>query len=438
MFNIIKKHAPKYLTASTVSALITLLMTKYYTFIFAPSEFGILALYLVMFQYIVTLVSLNMDSSSTRLYFDYRESYRDEYLSTIFWFITIIAVIVSFIAIFFMDFISNWIKPNSENIYIITLFSAIGAVYVSFLMRILYNEQKSNSVLRHTLFQTFINHASSVAFISIFNLGILGRMSGQVLGYLLNSITLFKEFNKNNLFKLKVVFNKHMATETFMLSLPLVIASFQTVVFIYLDRFFLKHFIGDSSVGIYTLGYMLGQGLSLVYEAISQAILPKVFNDMNENYNKARDELESFSYKYYLGLMLITFLISLLSPLIVSLFSNENYSEAANVMPFIMAGFMIGGFYKIPSLVLGYHKKVWFYPFLVFFSFGINALLNWLLIPSYGTIGAAYASFVGFFINSLFISIFSMKFLTKKFSMFLFSMYFISFNIILFLFWRYI
>lgn len=438
MFDVIKKHAPKYLTASSIATLVTLLMTKYYTFIFSPSEFGILALYLVMFQYIVTLVSLNMDSSSTRLYFDYRKTKRDEYLSTIFWFITTIALIVVLIAFLFMDFVSNWISPNSEDVYIITLFSAIGAVYVSFLMRILYNEQKSNSVLKHTLFQNFVNHLSSVIFISIFNFGIFGRMMGQGLGYLLNSITLFKEFSKSNLFKLKIVFNKQMASETFMLSLPTVIASFQTIVFIYLDRFFLKHFIGDSSVGIYTLGYMLGQGLSLVYEAIAQAILPKMFNDMNSNYEKARDELENFSYKYYLGLIFVTFIISLLSPLIVMLFSNDEYSEAAEVMPFIMAGFMIGGFYKVPSLVLAYHKKVWFYPFLTFFSFGINALLNWWLIPVYGTIGAAYASFVGFFINSFFIALFSTKFLTKKFTIFLFAMYFVSFMIMLALFWRYV
>jgi O-antigen/teichoic acid export membrane protein len=177
--------------------------------------------------------------------------------------------------------------------------------------------------------------------------------------------------------------------------------------------------MGDSAVGVYTLGYMLGQGLSMVYEAISQAILPKVYNDMNKNYEKAKDELEYFSYKYYFGLVIITAIISILSPYIVSLFSNDNYSGASNVMPFVMAGFMMGGFYKIPSLVLGYHKVVWFYPFLSAFSFGVNAFLNWYLIPLYGIVGAGFASFVGLFLYSMVLQILSFKYMSRKYKQYI-------------------
>jgi len=431
MFNIIKSHAPKYLTSSVIAAGTTLLMTKYYTAVFTPAEFGILALYLVMFKYITTLVSLNMDSGATRFYFDYREIRRDEYLSTIFWFITILSMTVFLLGMFFKESISHWIAPNTQSIYLVTLLTGIGSVYVSFLIRILYNEQKSSSVLKHTVFQTFVNHFSSFVFISYFNLGIFGRMSGQGLGYFLNVFTLLKEFSKENLFKLKLTFNRAMASETFMLALPSIIASLQTVVFIYLDRIFIKHYIGDSAVGIYTLGYMLGQGLSMVYEAISQAILPKVYSDMNENYEKARAELEHFSYRYYLGLAIITVIISALSPVIVGLFSNENYSEASMVMPFVMVGFMMGGFYKIPSLVLGFHKVVWFYPFLAFFSFGTNALLNWWLIPLYGIVGAGFASFVGLFLYSLVLQLFSFKYMSKKYKKSISFIYLVAFGFLL-------
>lgn len=430
----IKKHSLKYFTGSVIASGTALIMTKYYTWVFTPSDFGILALYLVMFKYVTSLASLNLDSGSTRVYFDYRESRRDEYLSTMFWFITFISIIVLFLGLIFMKPISNWISPNSEIVYVITLVTGIGAVYVSFLTRVLYNENKSKSVLKHTIFQTFVNHSSSVIFISILNLGIFGRIGGQGLAYILNIFTLIKEFSKENLFKIKMTFNKAMAKETFMLTLPTMISMLLGVAFIYVDRFFLKYYIGDSAVGIYTLGYLLGQGLSIVYEAISQAILPKVYNDMNSDYEKAKDELEQFSYKYYIGLILITVCISALSPIIVAIFSNDNYLQAATVMPFIMAGFMMGGFYKIPSLVLGYHKVVWFYPFLAIFAFGTNALLNWWLIPIYGMIGSAFASFVGLFLYSTVLQIFSFKYLSKKYNLSIVGIYIVLFTIILTLF----
>jgi len=92
-------------------------------------------------------------------------------------------------------------------------------------------------------------------------------------------------------------------------------------------------------------------------------------------------------------------------------------------MPFVMAGFMMGGFYKIPSLVLGYHKVVWFYPFLALFSFGTNALLNWWLIPIYGIVGAGFASFVGVFIYSAILQVITKTYMSNKYNFFVFIIY---------------
>ncbi len=430
MVSVLFQHASKYFTASAISAVITLGMTKYYTVVFSPSEYGILAIYLVLFEYIRTLVSLNMDSGATRFYFDYRESKRHEYLSTIFWVISLLAVFVFIVSLFFMDTIVTWIAPGTEKVYVVTIVAGICAVYASFLMRILFNEQKSASVLKHTLVQTSANHLTSFFLISSIHFGILGRQIGQVAGYFLNNILLLKEFSKNNLFKLELTFNTKMAYETFMLSLPGTIASIQTIMFIYLDRIFIKHYMGDSHVGVYALGYMLGQGLSMVYEAISQAILPKVYKGLLENYERSMEEIESFSYRYYVGLILVTLSISLLSPFIVDMLSDKEYAQASNVMPFVMAGFMMGGFYKIPSLVLGYHKVVWFYPFLSVSSFGANALLNWYLIPKYGIVGAGLATFTGVFLYSAIMHYMVKKYMSVRYNYLISFLHFVIFAVV--------
>ena len=421
-------HAPKYISGTLISGIVGLLMLKFYTNVFNPEQFGILALYLVMFQYVMTFASLNLYSGGVRVYFDYRKSRRDEYLSTIFWLICIISTIVFLSGMIFMDFISNWIEPNSQDIYFITLISGILGSFVGFFFRILFNENKSSLVLNHTILQTLVNHSSSIVFISIFNLGILGRIYGLGFGHLSNLIILLKQLIKNGLFKLKVTFNTKMAQETFLLCLPGLITATLALMFLYVDRIFLKHFMGDTAVGIYTLGFILGQGFSASYGAVSQSILPKVFNDMKIDYDKARGELEEFSYKYYFVLVVFTVVISILSPLIVNILSNETYSESASVIPFIMAGFMIGGFYKIPILVLSFHKKVWIYPFIALFTFIVNVILNYLLIPIYGLVGAAFASFIGIFLYSMFLQLSSNRYMSSKYN---YSVYLLYFFIIL-------
>ena len=290
-------------------------------------------------------------------------------------------------------------------------------------MRILINEERSGLVFRYTVWQTIVNHFVSVVSISFFHLGVLGRMGGQGFAYGINVITLLYRFSRENLFKLVRVFNRTMASETFRLALPGMIVSIQNILFVYLDRVFIKYFMGNTPVGIYTLGYMLGQGLSIVYEAVSQAILPRVYTEMRVDYNGTLRRLEHFSYRYYAALLGITLLIGLFSPLIVAIFAQKSYAQASEVMPFVMAGFMMGGFYKIPSMVLGYHKVVWFYPFLSLISFGTNALFNWWLIPLYGIVGAGYASFLGLFIYSATMQYLAKRYMSRRYNRVTFVIY---------------
>jgi len=425
-------HAPRYLGGSLIGAGVGLLMTKYYTSVFTPAEFGILSLYAVMFQYIMLIASLNMAGGAMRLYFDYRENKKDEYLSTVSWFTIITSIITFVLGLILMPFIVPLISAHTEFLYVVTLIMGILAVFVGFFTSILYNEKLSKSVFKNNIIQTVFNHLVSVVCIAIFPLGILGRQMGQSAGYLANLLSLIRELCKKNLFRLKRAFNLLMFKETFFLSLPGFITSLLSIAFIYLDRIFLKHFYGNREVGIYSLGFFLGQGLSMVYEAISLSLFPKAMEDLKEDYNNSIVKLEKFAYQYYFGLIFITLILALSSKWLVMLFSTKEYIGAAKVMPLIMIGFMMGGFYKIPSLVLGYHKIVWFYPFLSLFSFGAGGLLNYLLIPKYGMIGAAFATFVGIFIYSSVVQGMAMRFDTKKYNLLITVLYIAIFAIVTF------
>ena len=72
------KHAPVYFSGSLITAIVGIFMSKYYTYVFSPAEYGILALYALMLQYVVQLISLNMDGAASRLYFDYRQTKKKE------------------------------------------------------------------------------------------------------------------------------------------------------------------------------------------------------------------------------------------------------------------------------------------------------------------------------------------------------------------------
>ncbi|MGB2551766.1 oligosaccharide flippase family protein [Campylobacter sp. MOP51] len=411
----IKKHAGKYIGITSISSLISLGMTKYYTAVLDPVDFGVLSLYIIMFQYIGVFVSCDVYSGVVRLYFEFKDK-KEEYISTIFCFITIMSILIFCTSLIFMPFISSYISYGSERVYFATVMAGIFSVYSSLLIKILYIEEKSTDVFKYAFFQVITNHFSSVVFMSLFKFSIMGRMLGQGLAYLLTFIVLLLEFRRKKFLKLKIFLNKTMLFSTLKLSIPTMVTSIQGILFVYLDRVFIKNYLGDASVGIYALGFMLGQSMSMIYEAITQAILPKIYKDMTIDYEKSLKELEIFSYKYYFLLLIMSIVISGLSSFIVKIFANDSYIEAASVMPFIILGFTVAGFYKIPAIVLGFNKVVRIYPFVSFLSFIVNILLNWTLIPIYGIFGAALSSFVAFFVYSLSLFLFCMKFMSKKFN----------------------
>lgn len=389
-------------------------MMKYYTFVFTPGEFGILSLYLVVFRYFTTLCSLDVQSSVSRLYFDYEGELKKDYLSTIFWFLSFVCLGVLLLGIVFSEYLSDLIYPNTQNIFILTIFASVFSVFLALFTRVLYNEQFSNVVLKQSLFQTVINHGSSVFFIAILHMGILGRLLGQSLASLLSATFSYSTLKKNKVIHIRKVFHRSMLNETLKLSFPTLLLAIQSMIFLYIDRFLIKYYLGESSVGIYSFAFMLGQGLSLVYEAVYQAILPDVYKDMKDNYSNTIDKIGKFYKKYFIFSLLATLVMSYLSDFLLVIISNESYYQSSDVIPYIMFGFMMGGLYKLPTLIINFHKKVWLYPCASILSLVVNISLNILLIPIVGIVGAAFTSFIGLFLYSVILQVYSFRYLCKR------------------------
>lgn len=415
--NLIKsviQHSSKYLTGSVVASGTTLLMMKYYTFAFTPEEFGILSLYLVVFRYFTTLCSLDVQSSVSRLYFDYDSELKKEYLSTIFWFLSFVCLGVVFLGVVFSSFLSDLIYLNTQEMFILTIFASVFSVFLTLFTRVLYNEQLSKTVLKQSLFQTVVNHGASVFFIAVSQMGILGRLLGQSLASLLSAVFSYSYLKNKEIICIRRVFHKSMLKETLKLSFPTLLLAIQSMVFLYIDRFLIKFYLGESSVGIYSFAFMLGQGLAIIYEAVYQAILPDVYKDMKDNYSNAIEKIGHFYKKYFAFSLLLTLFMSYFSDFLLVVISNESYYGASDVIPYIMFGFMMGGLYKLPALIINFHKKVWLYPWASILSLIANISLNISLIPKIGIIGAAFTSFIGLFLYSLVLQVYSFKYLCKK------------------------
>jgi len=431
MIKSILKHSVRYFSTSIFTAGLSFAMLKYYTAVLTPKEFGVYSMYFIMIQYVAMLVFFN-DGGFNIMYF--KTTDKQKYVNLNISFMIVLTIVLFILSLLVMPVIVPFIAKDSYDLYITAFIVGVGAGFIKMFYRILINEELSASHRKVSVLQAISNHGFSVILMSFFHLGVLGREIGQLFGQSVNIFQVLKILRKKLNFRFIFIGSFKELTETYHLAWPIFLSSLMVVIFSYTDRIFLNYFDGLSDVGIYSLGFTIAQSLLMINEAISLSFYPKVMKMFNENFKKNIVIIKNYNLYFSIFLLSITIILSLNSNLILKLISNENYGNAGAIIPIIFLSFLFGGFYKIPSMILSFHKLTKFYPILSFVSFGTNALLNYIFIPKYGIIGAAWATVVSSVLYSLYINYRTWKYIDDKvYNIAIICLY--GFSLSIFIFW---
>lgn len=174
---------------------------------------------------------------------------------------------------------------------------------------------------------------------------------------------------------------------------PLVLSGVAMLLFQRMDLIMIRYYMDESAVGIYSVAanYMLL--FSLIPMVLSESLAPKIF--------KGQFNLQQ-KRQFILRVMALGFLMSLLMYItgenLITLIYGEAYTESIQVSsilafcPFLVAAGSAAGQLIVfdSSQRKAFWKSVW--------ACVINFALNILLIPSWGIVGAAVATVLGFFV----------------------------------------
>jgi O-antigen/teichoic acid export membrane protein len=162
------------------------------------------------------------------------------------------------------------------------------------------------------------------------------------------------------------------------------------------DRYFLKHFASLSDVGLYALGYRLGEVLAFAIWAFALAWPPFVFEQRKSPDAPIVYARVSTYFVAVMGFLWLT--ISLLAEEIVVVMARPAFYDAYRVVPWIAAAFLFQALAHLANIGILLHRKVKYRPAIVGTAAAVNLGLNFVLVPRYGMMGAGVASCVSFFI----------------------------------------
>jgi O-antigen/teichoic acid export membrane protein len=175
--------------------------------------------------------------------------------------------------------------------------------------------------------------------------------------------------------------------------------------------YLIGYYFNLTLVGIYSTAYAIGNILYMFFAPISLILLPTIAHLWDSGNNKEIDNHLSYSIRYYLLLTIpAVFGLSILSQSLILIFSTAEFLPGAIVIPFVASGLIFFGLHSIISSILTSKLRTDLITFSLFLGSIINIILNILLLPRLGILGAAISSLITYFTVFMVAFYYSQKF----------------------------
>lgn len=193
------------------------------------------------------------------------------------------------------------------------------------------------------------------------------------------------------LFRIKKVFNPLKCDFNFLISvlkfgfLPM-LSAFLMIANYNIDIIILKQMVPMVKVGLYSMGVNLAEYAWIVPDIFKEVLFSRTARtDSIESIKKALRISSTFS-------LVIIAMVVIFGKQMISILYGVDFVPAYQVTVCIFFGIPSMMFFKIISTLYIAQGKKKFYFIVLLFSVITNVVLNFLLIPLYGIIGAAFAS----------------------------------------------
>ena len=380
-------------TISTLLVIsISIISTPFYTRMMSTADYGISATFNTWYSLLSIICSLNVSYSIGRAKIDFGPKF-EKFISAL-QIICSVATGVIFSVIFILyDSCKDIIGLNKKAVFVLFVYLLFGTVVTLYqcLYRFRY-QYKQNIYI--SIFITVSTVVVSLVLISCFSEKYMGKILGTtvpvvILGlYFWTKIFCCKTVPNRDEFK---TFSKYALAY----SAPLIVHSLSIYVLGQSDRLMVKYYCGDSVAGIYSLAYQYALLISLVINAVNSAWNPWFHDNYAlKNFSSIREKIVPF---LILGCFLGVGCVAV-APEAINILGGKEYIEGVHAVFPICMGVITEFVYSQYVIIEMHLKKTRYTSLGTFIASLLNLLLNWIFIPKYGFVAAAYTTFISYMV----------------------------------------
>ncbi len=385
------KDSLVYTLPTLISQGLAILLVPIYTRILLPADYGILDLLLAFGAFINLSIAFEI-SQGNAWYYIHAETAgeKKKYASTAFTFTLICYAIFLVAGLAMAPSISEALLGGAGNQSIFRL--AVIYIWLSGIFNFLQNqlrwEMRSKDYTAASLVVAILTPIFALSFAYGLNLDLYGLLLGMAIGMGLAVLYSFsKLFRSLDLY----IYKKHLH-DMLRYSLPLVPSSVAVFTSYYIDRLMLRHYMTLEDVGLYGVAFRLASVVGLLIVGFRVALTPLILARHKEP--ETPGHIAFILRIFIIFALLLSLGLSIFAEEIFWIMTTPDFYPAAKIVPFLVPAVLLSSMY-IFAPGIDIVKKTHITLYITLSVAVLNIILNWFLIPRYGTVGAALSTLLG-------------------------------------------
>jgi len=385
---------------------LSFILLPLYSNLIPTKEFGNYALLLSIYAIASVFYQFGMHGAFNKYFIAARsDKRRIMVFSTILNFVILSGIILTVLFFIFAYQVSIMIFGDTNFVYLLKLiFAALFIETLTFyILFLLKTKEESKKAVTYSAIGAIFNLVLNILFVYFLKLSVSGIILAQLISSSILLILLIGTIKDDYIFKI----DKDLLKGLLKFSYPLAIAGLFSSAVDVADRFILNDLLGREQVGIYSFAYRIALVMNVFVISFRSAWSPHSLNlfyskDYKASFGKTLSRLVAVSCILLLAVSLFAgYLFEI--RIFDFAFFNSSYKPGIIILPLVIIGYIFSGISSFYSVYPYIANKSYHFLISDFIAFGTNIILNFILIPQLGLLGAAFATAIGFLFGATYL-----------------------------------
>jgi O-antigen/teichoic acid export membrane protein len=383
---------------SGATQLVGFLLVPLYTRLLTPQDYGHLEILVTTASVLTILLLFGMQNSLFRFSFDSSDAaHKKLVLSTtnvFVWCVT--AVLVGILALNANHLGTRLLGQTGHALSVLIVLAFAGVAATQYIAKsVLRINNQPIPYARISLLEAVLKACLGILLVAGLQLGYVGALIGSFTAAGLGTALSYYLIRQH----LQLRFSWPLCRQMLRYGLPFVPAALSILIMTFSDRYFLLAYSDAAELGLYSVGARFASAVALAIGAFRLAWPEAALSILHQ---KDRDSTYARSLTYFIFVGCVMVLgLSLFGEPLLRLMTPPEYHDGAKVIPLLSLGLVFNGSASIVAVGRIVTKRMATEILVTGIPAGLNLALNWLLVPPFGMMGAAWATMGSFALMAL-------------------------------------